>query len=67
MNRVKEGKIPWMSTVMKYNMLDEVRAQKGWSLECLKGERLRTRIRIVSMRKEATYYKHHDKNKLQCG
>ena len=27
MNRVKEGKIPWMSTVLKYNMLEEVRAQ----------------------------------------
>ena len=27
MLRVKDGKIPWMSTVLKYNMLDEVRAQ----------------------------------------
>ena len=26
MNRVKEGKVPWMSTVLRYNCLEEVRA-----------------------------------------
>ena len=61
MNRVKEGKIPWMSTVLKYNMLDEVRAQ-GVEPRVPQGRAPPDKEKNCEYAKRS-YYKHHDKNK----
>ena len=60
MNRVKEGKVPWMSTVLRYNCLEEVRAH-GIEPREPKGRSPPDKEKNREYAKRS-YYKHHEKN-----
>lgn len=61
MYRIKAGKIPWMSTVLKYNCLEEVRAL-GVDPRVPHGPAPPDKEKNCEYAKKS-YYKHHEKNK----
>ena len=61
MMRIKAGKVPWMSTVLRYNCLEEVTAL-GVEPRVPRGRAPPDKGKNREYAKKS-YYKHHDKNK----